>query len=204
VPFRTLAVNMPKINEQQRQVRRDQILQAARELFTINGFHDTSMDDIIAAAGMSSGGVYGYFSGKGAIIAAIAQQVVGGITATVSDVLKTEPVPPIAEVLRRLIVQIDILADGPGRLALQVWGEAQRDPVIAALAAAEGANVRTAVLELVRRAHADGQLSQHTDLEALAQVVFALIPGYLVPKRIIGDVNPERYADAIDVLLRLS
>lgn len=195
---------MPRINEQQRQARRDQILEAARELFTINGFHDTSMDDIIAAAGMSSGGVYGYFSGKDAIITAIAQQVVGGITATISDVLKTEPVPPIAEILRRLIVQIDILADGPGRLALQVWGEAQRDPVIAALAAAEGANVRTAVRELVRRAHADGQLSQHTDLEALAQVVFALIPGYLLQKRIIGDVNPERYADAIDVLLRLS
>jgi len=194
---------MPRINEQQRQVRRDQILEAARELFTINGFHATSMDDIIAAAGMSSGGGYGYFSGKDAIIAAIAQQVVGGITGTVSDVLKTEPVPPIAEVLRRLIVQIDILADGPGRLTLQVWGEAQRDPVIAALAAAEGANVRTAVLELIRRAHADGQLSQHTDLEALAQVVFALIPGYLMQKRIIGDVNPERYADAIDLLLRL-
>jgi len=192
---------MPRINEQQRQARRSRILQAARELFTINGFHDTSMDDIITAAGMSSGGVYGYFSGKDAIIAAIAQQVVGGITATVNDVLKTEPVPPIAEVLRRVIVQIDILADGPGRLALQVWGEAQRDPVIAALAAAEGANVRTAVLELVRRAHADGQLSQHTDLEALAQVVFALVPGYLMQKRIIGDINPERYADAIDVLL---
>jgi len=195
---------MPRINDQQRQARRNQILEAARELFTINGFHDTSMDDIIAAAGMSSGGVYGYFSGKDAIIAVIAQQVVGGITATVSDVLKTEPVPPIAEVLRRLIVQIDILAEGPGRLALQVWGEAQRDPVIAALAAAEGVNVRTAVLDLVRRAHADGQLSQHTDLDALAQVVFALIPGYLMQKRIIGDVNPERYADAIDLLLRLS
>jgi AcrR family transcriptional regulator len=192
---------MPRINEQQRQARRSRILEAARELFTTNGFHDTSMDDIIAAAGMSSGGVYGYFAGKDAIIEAIAQQVVGGITATVNDVLKTEPVPPIAAVLRRLIAQIDILADGPGRLALQVWGEAQRDPVIAALAAAEGANVRTAVLELVRRAHADGQLSQHTDLEALAQVVFALVPGYLMQKRIIGDINPERYADAIDVLL---
>ena len=195
---------MPRINERQRQARRDQILEAARGLFTANGFHDTSMDNIIAAAGMSSGGVYRYFSGKDAIITAIAQQVVGGITATISDVLKVEPVPPIAEILRRLIIQIDILADGPGRLALQVWGEAQRDPVIAALAAAEGANVRAAVRELVRRAHADGQLSQHTDLEALGQVVFSLIPGYLLQKRIIGDVNPERYADAIDVLLRLN
>jgi hypothetical protein len=55
-----------------------------------------------------------------------------------------------------------------------------------------------------RRAHADGQLSPHTDLEALAQVLFALIPGYLLQKRIIGDVNPVRYADGIDVLLPLS
>jgi BetI-type transcriptional repressor, C-terminal len=85
---------------------------------------------------------------------------------------------------------------------LQVWDEAQREHVIAALAATEGASVRKAVLELVRRAHADGQLSQHTDLEALAQVVSALIPGYLLQKRTIGDVNPQRYADAIDVLLR--
>lgn len=193
---------MPRINERQRQARRDQILQAARGLFTANGFHDTSMDDIIAAAGMSSGGVYRYFPGKDAIITAIAEQVVGGITAAISDVLKIQPVPPIAGTLRRLIVQIDILADGPGRLALQVWGEAQRDAVIAALAAAEGANVRAAVQELVRRAHADGQLNQHTDLEALGQVVFSLIPGYLLQKRIIGDVNPERYADAMDVLLR--
>lgn len=193
---------MPRINEQQRQARRDQILEAARGLFTAHGFHDTSMDNIIAAAGMSSGGVYRYFSGKEAIITAIAEKVVGGITATISDVLKMEPVPPIAEILRRLIIQIDILADGPGRLALQVWGEAQRDPVIAALAAAEGANVRAAVLELVHRAHADGQLSQYTDLEALGQVVFSLVPGYLLQKRIIGDVDPERYADAIDVLLR--
>jgi AcrR family transcriptional regulator len=192
---------MPRISERQRQARRGQILEAARGLFTANGFHDTSMDDIITAAGMSSGGVYGYFSGKDAIIKAIAQQVVGGITATVNDVLEIEPVPPLAEILRRLIIQIDILADGPGRLAMQVWGEAQRDPVIAALAAAEGATVRRAVMELVRRAHAGGQLPQHSDLDALGQVVFSLIPGYLLQKRIIGDVDPERYADAIEVLL---
>ena len=29
----------------------------------------------------------------------------------------------------------------------------------------------------------------------------SILAGYLVQKRIIGDVNPERYADAIDVLL---
>jgi AcrR family transcriptional regulator len=195
---------MPRISEQQRQARRHQILEAARGVFTLNGFHATSMDDIIAAAGMSSGGVYRYFTGKDAIITAIAQEVVGGITAIVSDVLDESPVPPLGDVLRRMVVQIDVIADGPGRLALQVWGEAQRDPEIARLAAVEATVLRSAVLDLVRRAHAAGQLPQHTDLEALGQVVFSLIPGYLLQKRIIGDVDPARYADAMDALLRIS
>lgn len=34
--------------------------------------------------------------------------------------------------------------------------------------------------------------------------MFSLIPGYLLQKRIIGDVDPARYADARDGLLRIS
>ena len=162
------------------------------------------MDDIIAAAGMSSGGVYRYFPGKDAIITAIAEEAVGGLTATVSDLLDEDPAPTLGDALRRLVIQIDAIADGPGRLALLVWGEAQRDPAIARLAAVEATTVRSAVLELVRRAHAAGQLPQYADLEALGQVMFSLIPGYLLQKRIIGDVDPARYADAMDALLRIS
>ena len=195
---------MPRISERQRQARRQQILDGARAVFTLNGFHATSMDDIIAAAGMSSGGVYRYFTGKDAIITAIAQEVVGSVTATVSDLLGEDPPPPLGDVLRRLVTQIDTLADGPGRLALQVWGEAQRDPKIARLAAVEATVLRSTVLDLVRRAHAAGQLPQHTDVESLGQVLFSLIPGYLLQKRIIGDVDPVRYADAIDAMLRIS
>ena len=195
---------MPRISEGKRQARHHQILEAARGLFTLNGFHATSMDDIIAAAGMSSGGVYRYFPGKDAIITAIAQEAVGGLTATVRDLLDEDPVPTLGDALRRLVVQIDAIADGPGRLALLVWGEAQRDPAIARLAAVEASNVRSAVLELVHRAPAAGQLPQHTDLEAFGQVMFSLIPGYLLQKRLIGDVDPARYADAMDALLRTS
>ncbi len=96
------------------------------------------------------------------------------------------------------------MRDGAGRLALQAWGEAQRDPEVARLAAVEATTLRSAVLDLVRRAHAAGQLPEDTDVEALGQVLFSLIPGYLLQKRIIGDVDPVRYADAMDALLRIS
>ena len=193
---------MPRITEQQRQVRRHQILAAARRLFTVNGFHATSMDDIIAAAGMSSGGVYRYFPGKDAIVTAIAQDVVGALTATVSDLLDEDPVPQLADALCRLVVNVDATADESGRLVMLVWVEAQRDPAIARLAASSARTLRSAVLELVRHAHAAGQLPQYADLEALGQVVFSLLQGYLVQKRVIGDVDPARYTDAINALLR--
>jgi AcrR family transcriptional regulator len=192
---------MPRISELRRNQRRQQILDAARAEFTSNGFHATSMDDIIRAAGMSPGGVYRYFPGKEAIIAAIAEQVAGELTATVDQILAEQPTPAIATVLRALVMRVDDLADGPGRLALMVWGEAQRDPAIARLAATEISRIRDRMARLFRRARDAGELPANTDPGALGQAAVSLIAGYLTQKRVIGDVDPVRYADAIETLL---
>jgi AcrR family transcriptional regulator len=177
-------------------------LDAARGLFETNGFHATSMDDIVEAAGMSVGGVYRYFPGKDAIIAAIAEEVVGGLTETITALLAREQVPSLSQAVRQLLVQIDALADGPGRLALTVWGEAQRDPQLARIAAGAAATMRSAIFDLVGMAHDSGQLPPETDVLALAQVVLSSVGGYLLQRRIIGDVDPDRYADAVSALLR--
>jgi AcrR family transcriptional regulator len=192
---------MPRISELRRHQRRQQILDAARAEFTSNGFHATSMDDIVRAAGMSPGGVYRYFPGKEAIVAAIAEQVVGELTATVDQVLAEQPAPTIATVLRRLVMQVDDLAAGPGRLALMVWGEAQRDPSIARLAATEISRIRDRMTRLFRGARDAGELPAHADPGTLGQAAVSLIAGYLMQKRVTGDVEPQRYADAIEMLL---
>lgn len=192
---------MPRISDKQRQATRDRILRAAREVFTRNGFHATSMDDLVAAAGMSAGGVYRYFRGKEAIIAAVAEQVVGGLTDTFRSVLDRDPAPSLAEGLREVLQHVDSIADDEGRLALVTWGEAQRDPAVARIAAHEGTQVRAAVLELVRRAQAAGELPADADVEPLSQAVFSLVPGYLLQQRVIGGLEPDRYADAVAVLL---
>jgi AcrR family transcriptional regulator len=193
---------VPRVSDEHRSARRAGILEAARGLFEVNGFHATSMDDIIAAAGMSAGGVYRYFPGKEAIIMAIAEEVVDGLTAAVTALLGEDDVPPLGEVLRQLVVRVDAIADGPGRLALVVWGEAQRDPQMARVAENAGSRMRSAVLELVRRAHSAGQLPAEADPTSLGKVVFSMVGGYLLQRRIIGDVDPQRYADAMVTLLR--
>lgn len=44
--------------------RKQQIQSAAKEIFLDKGFNDTTMDDIVKASGMSTGGVYHYYKNK--------------------------------------------------------------------------------------------------------------------------------------------
>ena len=52
--------------------RRQQILEAAMLCFAKCGFHQTSMHDISAEAGISVGLIYRYFKNKEEVIAALA------------------------------------------------------------------------------------------------------------------------------------
>ncbi len=54
--------------------RQEQILQAAMTCFARRGFHQTSMHDISAEAGISVGLIYRYFENKDAVISAMAEE----------------------------------------------------------------------------------------------------------------------------------
>src|ERR1700712_432569 len=54
--------------------RRTQILEAAIVCFAKRGFHQTSMHDISAEAGISVGLIYRYFANKEAVISAMADE----------------------------------------------------------------------------------------------------------------------------------
>ena len=51
-------------NREIRQARQEQILQAARQVFANQGFHNTRMSDIAQTAGVSQGTLYHYFRSK--------------------------------------------------------------------------------------------------------------------------------------------
>src|SRR3954471_9400824 len=68
------AHSMRRANAQLQADRRDEILVAAQSCFARSGFHQTSMADICAEAGMSPGNLYRYFRSKEEIIAAICER----------------------------------------------------------------------------------------------------------------------------------
>lgn len=63
---------MPKISDEQKQIKKDIIKQHAFNLFSQKGYSNTSIDDIVQAAGISKGGIYNYFQSKEEIFLAIA------------------------------------------------------------------------------------------------------------------------------------
>src|SRR3954465_13459455 len=65
---------MRRANVQLAADRRSEILSAAQTCFPRSGFHQTSMQEICAEAGMSPGSLYRYFRSKEDIIAGIAER----------------------------------------------------------------------------------------------------------------------------------
>src|SRR5215212_8508605 len=63
---------MPSVTADPTTERREQILRAAMVCFAKCGFHQTTMQDISAEAGISVGLIYRYFESKDAVISAMA------------------------------------------------------------------------------------------------------------------------------------
>lgn len=66
--------------------RREQLLSSATELFLTRGFHDVSMEDIGAAAGITGPSVYRHFPSKASLIHAIARRAGDRLTLAAEQV----------------------------------------------------------------------------------------------------------------------
>jgi AcrR family transcriptional regulator len=193
---------VPRVSETYRVERRELILAAAARCFARSGFHMTSMDDVIAEAGLSAGAVYGYYKGKEELIEAAANRAMELVGAVLDDAVARAGSP--AELLEAMLRTISGMQDrfgfDPTRIAVQAWGEAVRNPVVHRRLRQAYGEVRDRFAAAARRWQDAGQLPADADPDAVAQVLFGLIPGYIVQRQIFGDVRPERYAAALRAL----
>jgi AcrR family transcriptional regulator len=96
--------------------RREQLLSAATELFRQRGFHDVSMEDIGAAAGIAGPSVYRHFPSKASLVHAIARRAADRLALATEEVLRGSSDEP--EALRRLASSYVQVLTGSGELAV--------------------------------------------------------------------------------------
>src|SRR6201989_3713042 len=119
---------MPRVSQQHRDARRDTVLPAARRCCRRDGFHATSMQDLFAEDGLSSGAVYRYFASKDEVIMAIAEENTREVLAMMHAATAQPPGrsagAAVGDALAVILARDS--RDGLGGLALLVWAEARR------------------------------------------------------------------------------
>ncbi len=169
--------------------------------FAREGFHATTMSDVVRESEMSAGAVYRYFPSKTSLVRAGA----GSVLTNALDVLRDleaapEPVSP-DHAIRSLLEAVTSFADDSGgdltRVAVSTWAEALRDEELRALASALYTEIRGHLAHIVTRWRDSGRMPADTDAEHVAQVLFACLPGFILERLIIGDVNADSFASGL-------
>ena len=197
---------MPKVTEEHRLARRTQIVDAARRCVLEEGFHKTTMADVIRESGLSAGAVYGYFKSKEEIVAAIAEDALSAVDELFQKILATEQVLTPLMALEAALDHVVAVSERPGgdvtQIAVQAWAEALRNPAIMATASGKYNQLRDNFEAVARRAQADGTVDPDTDPRYIAQVLFGMVPGFVLQRLLIGDVTPASYSAGLRALLR--
>jgi AcrR family transcriptional regulator len=196
---------VPRVSEAHLAARRQQILDAARACFLRNGFHATSIQDVIAEAGLSVGAVYRYFPSKTELISAIADQFVSQVEVALSALAADESIP-LPEAMDRAVdlMEHNLGDDGIMRLAVQLWAEALRDPAIGAFVSGVYNGLRATFVILARRAQASGELPSAADPEAVGAALFSLLLGFGLQRLLTGRPGRRLYQSGVRALIDLS
>ena len=186
---------MPKISDDQRQARRDQILTATWRCFFSKGIHGTSMDEIIREAGLSAGAVYLYYKSKDELILAAISTYMAFLRVLLVPILsKDEASPPLEFIYEitsaiqthRKRSEIDLNV-----VILLCWSEAQTNPQVKALITGFQMNYRAALKQIVKQWQKRGHLKPEGKPEDLAKVVLSFFLGFIVQSALLGEVDPK-------------
>ncbi len=80
--------------------RRQQILEAARDVFARKGYHQTTIDDIVAKAGVARGTFYLYFEDKRGVFAELIDRFSSRISMAITKIIIDAPQRPVPEQVR--------------------------------------------------------------------------------------------------------
>jgi AcrR family transcriptional regulator len=195
---------MPRLSDATRAQRRQHILTSAWTCFSRDGFHATSMDDIIAATGMSSSAVYRYFRSKEQIIHASAEEGVIRVREIFVALLDHDPCPDPAETLTLVVAELHHRSDNPDydmtRLALQTWAETLRDPVLHHRVRQLFVDTLEHIAELAQRWCDNGYLPPDADTKAVAATLLSIMQGLIVMHHVVDDVPAHALRTGVALL----
>jgi len=160
--------------------RRTQILEAAIVCFAKHGFHQASMHDISAEAGISVGLIYRYFANKEAVISAMADRHKHEIQELLE---RAKQAPTLFESLE-ILFTAHCCENSPKVLSafvVDLYAEASRNPKVADLVRDVLETAMEGVTNLIARSpEAQAGAAHGLQPDELAELIFAAARGMLM------------------------
>jgi AcrR family transcriptional regulator len=193
---------VPKVSDAHREARRQQIIEAAVACFAREGFHRTSMQDIITQSRLSAGAIYRYFAGKDAIVEAIAEERHAHESTLLARAIAQDD---LAAGFRQLAhAYFDWLRDPRERrrrrVTVQIWAEALRNKHVAGIMH-RGVAQRIPATKALRAAQRRGRLSTSLDPDALSRFMLAVIQGFVLQQAWEPSVDIDRFLGVVDAVI---
>jgi AcrR family transcriptional regulator len=173
---------LPKISAAHEQQRRDQILGAAMACFARQGYHATSMDDVVRESGLSVGAIYTYFPSKEDLFLALCDARSEQTLAYMNDLFR-RPGPMPDKSREAIDFFFQHLTDDfvpLARMGVEFLSEAAKSERIKERQQRRFNTVRQFYCWLLREAQERGGVRADVDVEAAAELMMALNEGILV------------------------
>jgi AcrR family transcriptional regulator len=199
---------MPKITDERREERREQVLEAARACLQEHGLEAVSMEMIIARSGLSTGAVYGYFKGKDQIINAVIVEGTAQMAEDLAPILMNPDPPPLPEFVGQVLDTVVNFGrhkkGGIDRLlvSLHGWSHSQSEPALKAATRVSYAGLRSLFVETVKRWQATGRVDAEADAEGVAELLTSITLGFVAQRAMAGSANVAAHVAALESLTR--
>ena len=170
----------PLTPERRRAMTRQHLLEAAAIVFTREGFHGATLDEVAATAGFTKGAVYSNFKSKDDLFLALLDDRIDRQFAVTLEVLESGPhetaeqLPRVRQMLRTGALFSD---ESWSTLNLEFVLYSRRNPEAAARLAASAQRTRALVEELITTEYATAGDTPRYPPAHLAEISLALFEG---------------------------
>ena len=200
---------MPRITDERREARREQVLEAARACLQEHGLEAVSMEMIIARSGLSTGAVYGYFKGKDQIINAVVTEGTAAMAEDLAPVLTNPQPPPLPEFVEQVLRTATNFGRHKGDIdrllvSLHGWSHSQSDPELKAATRTSYSGLRKLFADVVRRWQAVGTFDAMADPEAVAEFLTSVTLGFVAQRALAGSADVKAHVAALVALMNSS
>jgi AcrR family transcriptional regulator len=181
---------------------REAVITAAASVFARRGFHNASVREIAAEAGLTTGALYSNFDGKGDLFLAVLEEKIDPKLAVMYESTRTAPRMKVGA---RVGEEFAAYVKQQRRwliLLIEFWAQAARDVRLRPKFADRHARIRAAIVEVLAERAAKLDTPLRLPAEELATLLIALTNGMAVERLADPDSVPEDlYGRALDILL---